>query len=183
MKQRGLSLLEVLVAMGVAVIVGVLLVSIMVNSAGLFYKQSSSLQEGLNINDTLGKVREAVKESKAVVTSYTSGGTTYTSSAAQLVLKLASVDPLGNIIVDVFDHVVFFQDQNKLRYKSFPDPQSSRKMQDQIFSTSVSNLTFKYFDSQNPPNEVAPASASKVRVIVSLNEQTVATSEASLRND
>ncbi|TSC87432.1 MAG: hypothetical protein G01um10147_609 [Microgenomates group bacterium Gr01-1014_7] len=181
MSRQGLTLLEVLVAMGIAVIIGTLLVSVMINSAGLFYKQSSTLQEGLNINDTLGKVREAVKQSSGVAA---------TSSATQIVLKVPAINSSGNIITDTFDYIIFFQDQTKLRYKFFPDVISSRKSQDQIFSVSVDSLTFKYLDSQNPPNEVSPASATKVRIILSLKQKTgqnievnTATSEASLRND
>ncbi len=190
MKGKGLTLMEVLIAMGLAVATGTLLLSIMINSAGFFYKQSSKLQEGLNINDALSKVRQSTRLSSGVVSTYTSGGITYTSSATQIVLKVPALDNLGNVIANTFDYIVFFQDQTKLRYKLFPDAQSSRKSQDQIFSTSVDSLTFKYLDSQNPPNEVTPVSATKVRIILSLkqkNGQTIetntATSEAALRND
>ncbi len=190
MTEKGLTLVEILIAMGVAVVVGILLLSVMINSAGLFYRESSKLQEGLNINDALSKVRQSTKQSSGVIASYTYGGTTYTSSATQVVLKIPALDNLGNIISNTNDYIVFFQDQNKLRYKLFPDAQSSRKSQDQIFSTSVDSLTFKYLNSQNPPNEVTPVSATKVRIILSLkqkNGQTIetntATSEAALRND
>lgn len=190
MSQQGLTLIEVLIAMMIATAVGILLLVIIVNSAGIFYKQSSKLQEGLNINDTLDKVRESVKQSNAVVASFTAGGTTYTSSGTQIVLKIPSINSLGNIIDQTFDYIVFFQDQTKLRYKLFPDTQSSRKSQNQILSTSADSLTFKYLDSQNPPNEVAPTSATKVRTELSLKqkngfnlEKQTATSEANLRND
>ncbi len=190
MKERGLTLVEVLVAMGLAAVVGTLLLSVMINSAGLFYKESSKLQEGLNINDTLAKVRQSIKQSSGVSATYTSSGTTYTSSSTQIVLKIPAIDALGNIISSTFDYLVFFQDSTKLRYKLFPDAQSSRKSQDQIFSTSVDSLTFKYLDSQNPPNEVVPGSATKVRIILSLKQKNgqaielnTATSEVSLRND
>lgn len=187
---KGLTLVEILIAMAIATIVGLLLVVIMVNSAGLFYKQSSKLQEGLNINDALSKIRGSIKQSSGIVASYISGGTTYTSSATQIVLKVPAIDNVGNIIADTFDYIIFYQEQSQLRYKLFPDAASSRQSQDQIFSTSVDSLTFKYLDFQNPPNEVSPTSAIKVRIILSLkqkNGQTLetntATSEANLRND
>lgn len=187
---KGLTLVEVLIAMGVAIVVGALLVVIVVNSAGLFYSESSRISQGLGTNDALSKIRSGIKESNAVAASYISGGTTYTSFATQIVLKIPTIDSLGNTASDTFDYIVFFRDQTKLRYKLFPDAQSSRKSQDQIFSTSVDSLIFKYLDSQNPPNEVSPASATKVRIILSLKQKTgqnievnTATSEASLRND
>ncbi len=188
--QRGLTLVEVLIAMGIAVVVGALLVTVMVNTAGLYYKESSNLIEGLNINDALSKIRSTIKQASAVVANYNGGGTTYTSSNTQIVFKLASIDSSNNLIAQKFDYYVFFLDTNKLRFKIFPDPLSARKSQDQIFSTSVDSLSFQYLSSANPPVEVVPESATKVRISLTLKqktgnkvEQKTATSEANLRND
>ena len=187
---RGLTLVEVLIAMGLATVVGALLVVIMVNSAGLFYTQSSRVSQGLGVNDALSKIRSSIKESNAVAASFSTGGTTYSSSGSEIVLKIPSVDALGTIISNTFDFIVIVKDTNKLRYKFFPDTLSSRKSQDQIFSTSLDSLTFQYLDSQNPPSEVAPTAATKVRIVLSLKqknaqtfEMSTATSEANLRND
>lgn len=190
MKEKGLTLVEVLIAMSITILVGTLLVTIIVNSAGLFYNQSSKLTQGVNINDVLSDVRSNIKEANSVAASYTSGSTTYTSGPTQLVLKISSQDSLGNLISDAFDYFVYFLDQKNLRLKTFPDASSSRKVQDQIFSTNVDSLNFKYLDLANPPNEVTPQTAKKVRIFVTLKqksgagfETTTATSEASLRND
>lgn len=186
----GLTLIEVLVAMGIATMVGVLLVVIIVNSAGLFKQQSSQVQEGLNINDALAQVRSSTKQASAIASTYTGGSTTYTTGPSQLVLKVSSIDSSGNIIENTDDYFVFFQDQNYLRFKTFPDPVSFRKASDRIFSTSLDNLIFKYFNSANPPAEVPPESAIKVRITLTLKqrngasfETNTATSEANLRND
>lgn len=190
MKQRGLTLVEVLISMLIAVVVGGLLLVIIVNSTGLFYQQSSKVNMGLNTNDTLAQVRKIIKESNAVASSYTAGSITYSSGVTQLVLKVPSQDATGNIISDTFDYFVFLQDQKKLIFKTFPDASSSRKAQDQIFSNLVDSLNFKYFNLANPPNEVIPQTASKVRITLTLKqksgasyETSTATSEANLRND
>lgn len=187
--QVGLTLVELLITLGVAILVGALLLTIMVNTLGLFYKESSTRTQGLSINDALSKIRSSVKQSSIVATSFTSG-TTYTSSVTQLVLKITSVDLSGNLITNTFDYFVFFLDGSNLRFKTFPDVLSSRKAQDQIFSTNVKNLQFKYLDLQNPPLEVLPSEALKVRVSLTLQQKSgadyetiIATSEASLRND
>src|SRR3972149_8601439 len=101
---RGLSLIEVLVALAITIVAGTLLFVIIVNSAGLFSLQSSKVQGGLNINDALMEVRKAVKQASSVASSITVGPTTYTSSADQLVLKVSSVDPLNNIIANTYDY-------------------------------------------------------------------------------
>lgn len=187
---RGLTLVEVLIAMGVAIVVGALLVVIIVNSAGLFYTQSSRVSQGLGANDALSKIRSSIKESNAIAASFSLGGTTYTSSGTEIVLKIPSIDAQGNVILNTFDFVVVSQDSDKLTFKLFPDAASSRKSQDQIFSTNLDNLSFKYLDLQNPPSEVTPTAATKVRITLSLKQKSgqsfeisTATSEANLRND
>lgn len=178
---KGLSLMEVLIAMGIAIVVGGLLLIIIVNSAGLFYKQSSKVEQGRNINDALTQIRQNIKQSSSIDP---------TSTPEQLVLKISSIDSSGDIIADTFDNFVFSKDQRNLRFKTFPNALSSRKAQDQIFSTSVDSLNFQYLDLANPPNEVAPVSAVKVRITLTLKQKSgadyetnTATTEASLRND
>lgn len=190
MKKKGFSLLETVIIMGLMSMIGLLLMVIIVNSSGVFYKESSKLSEGLNINDALSNVRDTIKRSSGVVVSYTGQSTTYTSGATQLVLKIASIDSSNNLIANTFDYFVYFLDQKKFRLKSFPNSLSSRKAQDQIFSTSVDSLLFQYFNLNNPPSEITPDSASKVRITLTLKQKSgagyeskTATSEATLRND
>ena len=187
---KGLSLVEVLIAMGIAIVVGALLLVVIVNSSGLFYKQSSKVEEGLNINDALLQIRSSIKDARSVVSSYSDGSTTYTTGSTELILKIPSIDNSNNIINETFDYYVFFLDQQKFLFKSFPDIASFRKAQNQIFSTKVDSLVFEYFNSANPPVEVIPALAKKVRITLTLKQKSgadfeinIATSEANLRND
>lgn len=190
MREKGLSLIEVLVAMGIATIAGTLLIVVIVNSAGLFTEQSSKVQEGLNSNDALATIRGDIKQANLVAVSYTSGSTTYTSGADQLVLKVSSIDGSGNIIDNTFDYFVLFQNQGASHLKIFPDALSARKASDRILATNVDNLNFQYLNSANPPVEVSPTSASKVRVTLRLKQKiglnftiSTATTEANLRNN
>jgi len=189
-KTKGLTLIELLVAMGIATMAGVLLLVIIVNSAGLFTEQSSKVQEGLNSNDTLSVLRGSIKQASSVAPSYTDGLTTYTSSTSQLVLKVSSIDSSGNIIDSLFDYFILYSDQGTVHLKIFPDAVSSRPGSDRILSTNVDNLIFQYLDSVNPPVEVSPISAAKVRVTLILSKKiglnfttSTATTEANLRND
>ncbi len=189
-RQAGFTLLELVITMGLVSVVGLLLVVIIVNSTGVFYKESSKLSQGLNSNDALSSIRGDIKQSNGVVATYTDGSTTYTSGTTQLILKLSSIDSSNNLISNTYDYFVYFLDQKKLRLKSFPDPASVRKKQDQIFSTIVDSVLFQYFNLSNPPLEVSPTTASKVKITITLKEKSgagyetrTATSEATLRND
>lgn len=183
MREKGLTLVEVLVAMGVAAVAGALLLVIIVNSIGVFSEQSSKVREGLNINDALSQVRRSIKDASVVADSYDSGEAMYVTGGSQLVLKVASVDTSGNLLVDTFDYIVFFKDQGYLRFKTFPDPASSRQPSDTILATGADSLVFQYFNSASPPMEVSPVTAAKVRISLTLNQTNIATSEANLRND
>lgn len=189
-KTTGFTLIELLIAMGITAVIGLSLVVIIVNSAGLFYKQSSTVQEGLNINDALAIVRSSIKQASSVGVSYTDGSTVYTSGPQQLVLKVSSIDSAGNIIPGTYDNFVFYKDQDFLRSKVFLNPLSSRNPVDRILSTIVNNLNFTYFNSATPPVEVAPPVATRIRIALTLKqkagmsfETSIATSEANIRND
>lgn len=186
--QAGFTLIETLVTLVIGVVIGSLLLVIMVNTGGLFYRESSRVGQGLSANDALSKISETIKESSGVVATYTSGSTTYTTSSTQLILKLASIDANGNILTNTFDYFIFFSDQTKLRFKTFPDNGSSRKPMDQIFSTSLNSLNFQYLDINK--NEVTPISAVRVKFTLILKQKAgsgyeinTATAEANLRND
>lgn len=179
-----------LISVSIAAVVGGLLLVIIVNSTGLFYKESSKVEQGLNTNDALAEVRKSIKQSSAVVALYTSDAVTYTSGETQIVLKVPSLDSSGDNILTSFDYFVFFQDTGKLRFKIFPGIVSSRKAQDRIFSNIVDSLVFKYLSPGNPPLEVAPENAAKVRITLKLKQKAgadyltnIATTEANLRND
>lgn len=188
-ENAGLSLIEVLVAMGIATVAGVLLVAVIVNSTGVFSLQSSKIQTGLNINDSLMQIRDAIKQASGIAANLTEGSVTYTTGSDQLILKVVSIDSSNNIIENTFDYFVFLQDQNVLRFKIFPDAQSSRKSAENILSVSLDSVLFQYFNSGIPPSEVFPAEAAKIRVSLKLKqkvgqsfETNTATSEANLRN-
>ncbi len=178
---KGLTLIEVLVAMGIATVAGALLIAIIVSSAGLFSNQLPKVQEGLNINDALSLVRNTTKQAGAVSNQYIDGSTVYTSGVNELVLQAASIDSSNNIIEGSTDYFVFFLDQGFLRFKIFPDPSSLRKGADRILLKDINSLVFKYFAS-SPPTEVDPQDANKVKITLVL-QSNIATAEANLRND
>ncbi len=171
--RQGLSLIEVLVAMGIATVAGVLLLVIIVNSAGLFTQQSSKVTVGLSVNDAFSKIRVGIKQASAISDQ---------SNFSQLVLKVSSLDSAGNIIKNTYDYFIFIADQKNLHFRIIPDFLSSRKNGDSILAGNVDNLNFQYFNSTSPPVEVVPGSASKVRITLSVKTN-IATTEANLRND
>lgn len=188
--EKGVTLVELLIASSIAVIIGALLLAVLINSAGIFYKQTSRVNQGLNSNDALNLVRQSIKESNGAAASYQVDSKTYISSSNELILKIPSIDAQGNVISETYDYFVFYKDQDKLFLKSFPDTQSSRKAQNQILASNVVSVFFQYLNNVSPPQEVIPTSAVKIKLTLMLRqkigsqlETSIATSEASLRNN
>lgn len=187
---KGFTLVEVLIVVGIVTVVSTLLVVIIANTAGLFYNQSAKVGQGLNANDALVKFRQTIKESNSIASQYPVSNPTYVTSNTQVILKVPSLDSSGDIIAATFDYFVFLKDQDKFRLKIFPDVQSFRFSQDQILSSNVENALFEYYNSQTPPQQITPTSATRIRMTLILKqksgadfEESIATSEASLRND
>lgn len=188
---KGFSLLEVLIVAAITGVLGALLVVVIVNSAGLFYNQSSKIGQGLGSNVVLSEIRKVVKEASAVANTYPDTSPLFRTGSTQLILKVPSLDSSSNIISEVFDYFVFYFSDGRLYLKSYPDGLSSRKSLDQILAFNVDNVSFQYFNSQDPPLQVAPATAAKVRITLTLKQRnsgqdfevSISTSEASLRND
>lgn len=169
----GLTLIEVLVAMGIATVAGVLLLVIIVNSAGIFSEQSPKVSEGLSINDATSQIRSSIKQASSVDAG---------STPSKLVLKVTSIDSSGNLLEKTYDLFSFDLEGTFLHFKISPDSSSSRKITDTILSPTVLSLGFTYLNSANPPVEVSPPDATKIRISLNLKTGS-ATTEANLRND
>lgn len=185
---RGFSLPEVLVSLAIGVVASVLLLSIMVENYGVFYKQSSRVDQGVGLNEVLAKIRQFIKEADSVAVSYIDGPTTYTSSSTELVLKLPSIDSGGNKIFNVFDHIVYFTDTDKLKLKVILGVGSTREIIDKVIAFNVDTVNFEYFDPTG--TSVTPTSATKVKFTLTLKqkagnsfETNTLTTEANLRNN
>jgi hypothetical protein len=187
---KGFTLIEILITLLVGILVGGLLLLILVNNAGIFYKQSSKVSEGIGSNDALLSINSSIKSAASVVSGYPLISPTYNTNDSTLVLQLPSIDANSEIIPSGYDYEVFIVQNNNLWIKTFPSlsPTSSRKPQDKILANNVSNLLFKYFDGSG--NEVTPTNAVKILAVLTLKQKAgigdevkVATTEASLRND
>ena len=174
---RGFTLVELIISISIAVLVSGLLIAILVNNTGLFYKQSSKISEGIGANNGLVNIKSSIKESQSVADSFSFSGTTYSSSSTQLVLKLPSIDSSKDIISNTFDYFVYYQNNDKLIWRVFPDPLSLRVSVNQILTENVQSLLFEYFNSAGNP--ITPTSAVKVRVRINLSKN-VATEDEHL---
>lgn len=169
---KGWSLLEVLVGVVILGIGGTVLVGTMISSNDVFISQNAQVNQGLSINQTAAKIEETIKASAGVSPQFPAiGNAVYTSGNNVLILKIPGINQNGQIIDSVFDYVVWHADSGNskiLRKEIFVTSPSTRNTENQVLSTSLKNLQFRYFDVNN--NIVAPAQAVRVGFIVNLLE-------------
>jgi len=186
--EKGVTLLEIVIVLGVLGIVSVSLMSIFVNNAGVFYKETSKVSEGLGSNDALVQTRSYIRQAQMVASSFTNGAVTYTSGSNQLVLALPSYDNAGNVIDKTYDYVVYSTNNSILTLQIFPSVSSKRKSANQVLAKDINSVLFEYFDSMG--QITSPPSAVKVKITLTLkqkaglsSELNIATTEANLRNN
>lgn len=189
---KGFTLLEVLIVMLVSSIVGVLLIQSLIQNNGVFYQQSARVSEGLNLNDTSSQITQDIKSSAAVVSNYPAASPfQYTTSESALVLKIPSIDAVGNVIDQTFDYIVIATDSAKpeyLRRKVFITSPSTRGASNKVLINSLSKIIFYYYDVNG--NLTSPTQAAKINYIlnnvsqIGAKQQTSSSSgEVTLRND
>lgn len=146
--QKGFTLLETVLVMGISVIVGTLLLTILVNQSNFSSKQNSLVSEGLGLNDATRKIDEYIRQAVSIVESYPEDSPIYTTSSDTLVLKLPAIDSSG-VISSVFDYVVIARDlpdTNVLRLQVFPDPLSTRQSVDTVLTAILESIEFQFKD-------------------------------------
>jgi Tfp pilus assembly protein PilW len=139
-----------------------------------------------------------IKSAAQVETSRTISGTTYTSGANVLVLKVPSIDASKDVIdsdsdgnPDYYDYIVYHlkaTDLTKLERIVGADSQSYRPSDTRTIASDINSLTFGYLDAGG--STVTPANATKVTISVVTRKtffsdrasQETLSSEVKLRN-
>jgi prepilin-type N-terminal cleavage/methylation domain-containing protein len=189
--QRGFTLIEVMVAMAVVTILGVVLMQLLVQNNSIFFSQSSQISQGLALNDGISIITSDIKNSASVASGYPDPSPTITSGQNSIVLAIPSLDSNNQVIDQTFDYETISADTaipTVLREQLYPAAQSSRKAINHVLTTALSSINFNYLDLNGNP--VTPTAATKVSVTVNLstktgsnNQQNSARATVSLRNN
>ncbi len=169
---KGFTLVETLLTTSIAVIVGIVLLSIFLNHTGVFYKQNALVTEGLGLNDAMSVLSNQIRQGVSVAAGYPESSPTILSSDTVLVLKLPALSSSG-VISNVYDFVAIFPDLSTptvLRMQTFPDPASIRPGSNQVLTTLLQSVKFTYYDHSG--NVVTPTNAALVGVDLTVLSKT-----------
>lgn len=169
---NGFTLIEILIVVSIAVVVGILLVGILINNTGVTNKETSIVTQGLNINDAVREIETYGRQAIAVASGYPEVSPTYVTNTATLVLKIPAINDQG-IISDTYDFVVITKDNSNsklLKEYIFPDTSSTRGNKNTILTNLLSSVVFEYLDSNDLP--VAVSSAVKIKATINVLSKT-----------
>lgn len=172
--QKGLTLLELLIAMSITAIVGVVLLDIIIQNNGLVFIQQAKVSQGLSLNNAHTEIFDAIHNAAQIAATCPSPTCTasYSSTKNSIVLAIPSLNASGNPITNTYDYEVITADsQNNdiLREYIYPNSSSTRKSQNKVLSTTLASLTFYYLDSKGL--SVNPSSAIQVNFVINLQQQ------------
>lgn len=172
MKPLGMTLVEILLAAAAAVAVGALLVGILAQSSGFYYKENAIIREGLSLNDVVHRIDENIREALSVASGYPEASPQFSSGAETLVLKLPSLSGSGTVS-GIYDFVVITKDSTNpkiLRMKVFPDEQSQRPSADTVLTVILDSIQFRYLDKNGAV--VTPVAAFSVGTTLTAMDKT-----------
>ncbi len=188
---RGFTLVELLIAVSIISVAGILLAQLVIQNNGLVFQQTAKVSHGVGLNNTKVSLSNDLKPATAIVSGYPLSSPTYTSSSTSIVIQVPSIDSSGNVIANTYDYIAYYKDPSNskiLRKNYFPDPASSKKSKDQVLLTETSLLQFIYLDSGGMV--VSPSSAARVVFTIKTSTQigfnkqeASASGEVELRNN
>lgn len=184
--RRGYTLLEMVVVLGITLLIGGVLSSVLTRTWQTITTQADIRQSENSLQSGLQRIQDVVKQGKLVLDNYE----TLESSENTLIVSLPSIDSDQQTIGGAIDTVIYRlnpDDPTKLEEQIIPDPTSSRQAIDRSILTDIVDFSVVYY-SQAGDILAAPYSASqRVAVAVTLDpghsiQQITAEQQIALRN-
>jgi hypothetical protein len=160
--------MESLVVIGVMGAVLVSVTQIFASNYTIFLTQTARTDNDTGAILAVRQISEIARGATAVVDSHVIGGTTYTSSASALVLRIPARDAGGNIVAGVNDYIAFARDTTdteKIIVATEPGAGSARPSGTRAITFYNDTMVFRY-------NDADITKADKVTLYL-VNSQTV----------
>jgi len=114
------------------------------NFNGTLVSQQKGAESSGSASAVMNESELFILSANSVLGSYTFSSSTHTSSSNALVLEIPSINDVGTIIVNAYDHVAFYTIGNTAYRIMEANASSSRVSGIKQLSSTVSALTFTY---------------------------------------
>jgi prepilin-type N-terminal cleavage/methylation domain-containing protein len=177
-KLKGFTLVEILIGVAAAGVIGSILVAFLTQNSRIYTHQNTKVNQGMELNTAFAEIEETIKSGGSVVSQYpATGQATHTTGLNTLVISVPSINAQGAVLQNSYDYVVLYPDAKILRKKVFPDAASSREQVDTVLSTKLSKLEFKYYDSAG--QIISPVQSAKIGFIINVSDSIATETESS----
>lgn len=160
-KERGLTLIELMVAISIFSIVILVITAVYVKNLSIFKRESTYSELQTSGKAALDRILYDLRQAQEVKESVTDGGTTYTSSSSEVILKVPALTATGEIRYDegqilYYDYLIytFNYSEGKIIKNTKIDPNSQRPNEDgKVVAQNVAGESYSYFSylPDNPP--------------------------------
>lgn len=157
MNRRGVTLIETLVTIALAVIIIGILSSMLWAMFRLFSVYTTRSELSASSVSAVAHIGEMLYPAHGIETSRTIGGTLYTSNQNTVIIREAALDASGNPLSGASDYIVITRDPlqaNRLIEITDADPTSSRHDGTKLLDEAVRDITFTYRDASPATTDV-----------------------------
>ncbi len=144
MKNRGFTLTETVVVIGLYVVILLALTNVYLTFTRLYAYQQTFVPVAQSAGGALDAITAAVLPASHVLAQHTFSGTTRSSDATTLVLKSPSLTSSGSIIAGTYDYIAFYLNGSDLYRLTEIGTGSVRVAGTKRVGSMVNSLTFTY---------------------------------------
>ncbi len=141
---RGFTLVETVIVIGLFVAVLFVLFQFFVNYNATYRYEQALIETAWSGGQSINEIENFALPALGVVATHNFTSGQRSSSATVLVLELPAIDASGNVLVGIYDHVVFYLDGSTLYRELETGVGSARHAGIKQLSERVGSLVFTY---------------------------------------
>lgn len=142
-KQRGFTIIETIIVIAIFLIIIAGLLALYTNYNKVYNSQQATARVIGSSSITVAELQGDVRQASEIMTSYVFSGTTYTTDADTLVLKLPALLNSSSGLGE-YDYIVYYLNGTKLYRQVLASANSTRKSVTQQLSDTISSVAFTY---------------------------------------
>ena len=143
-QQKGFTLIETVIVIALSASMMVMIGVLLFNFSATSSYQAALTESSGSASALLREIESLTLPASEVLQTYTFSSSTYTSSSTVLVLKIPSIDTVGNTITNTYDYAAFYVVGTKAYRLLEANVLSKRTSGTKQLSSTINTLAFTY---------------------------------------